>query len=123
MEFFRIIKIKTTEKKIQSQLTLASLDQISSKIFNLNTPTQIEANIGGIWGEFTLSRYEIKGGIRFSLLECPNALCWTITTAYATNPEYMNIYLTINRQEHNKEFIDEISGFLDDMTVKIKHFF
>jgi len=43
----------------------------------LDKPSEKEANIGGIWGEFTLSRSKIKGGIRFSLIECPNALYWT----------------------------------------------
>ena len=62
-------------------------------------------------------------GIRFSLLECPNALCWTITTGYPPDSESIIIHLTINRQEKNEEFIEEISEFLDDLCVNLKHFF
>lgn len=123
MEYFRIIKLKSTEQNLQRQLTLSNLDEISAEIFNLDEPTEKEANIGGIWGEFTLSRSEIKGGIRFALLECPNALCWTITTGYPPDPESIIIHLTINRQEKKKEFIDEIAAFLDDLCVNLKHFF
>ena len=122
MEYFRIIKLKPTEQNIQKQLTLSNLDSISSEIFNLNEPMEMESNIGGIWGEFTLRRSKIKGGIRFALIECPNALCWTITTGFPPDPESIIIHLTINRQEKNKEFIEEITEFLDDMCVNLKHF-
>ncbi len=123
MEYFRIIKVKSTEQNIQQQLTLSNLNALSNEIFNLGEPSETESNIGGIWGEFTLSRSKIKGGIRFSLIECPNALCWTITTGYAPDPESIIIHLTINRQEKNEEFIEEIAEFLDDMCVNLQHFF
>lgn len=123
MEYFRMIELKTTEQDLQRQLTLGNLDKISTEIFNLDEPGQREANIGGIWGEFTLSRSEIKGGIRFSLQECPNALCWTITTGYPPDPESIIIHLTINRLEKNEEFIEEITDFLDDISVNLKQFF
>jgi len=123
MEYFRIINLKSTEQNIQNRLTLSNLNVLSTEIFNLGEPSEKESNIGGIWGEFTLSRSKIKGGIRFSLIECPNALCWTITTGYAPDPESIIIHLTINRQEKNEEFIEEITEFLDDICVNLQHFF
>ena len=123
MEYFRIVKLKTNEQILQNQLTLSNLDKISTEIFNLDERSEKEVNIGGIWGEFTLSRSEIKGGIRFSLLECPNALCWTITTGYPPDSESIIIHLTINRLEKNEEFIEEIKDFLDDICVNLKQFF
>ncbi|MFO8148584.1 MAG: hypothetical protein ACQEQB_08605 [Bacteroidota bacterium] len=123
MEYFRMIKLKTTEQNLQGQLTLSNLDKISTEIFNLDEPGEKEANIGGIWGEFTLSRSEIKGGIRFSLVECPNALCWTITTGYPPDPESIIIHLTINRLEKKEEFIEEITEFLDDICINLEQFF
>ena len=89
----------------------------------MDEPSENEANIGGIWGEFTLSRSKIKGGVRFSLIECPNALCWTITTGYPPDPESIIIHLTINRQEKNEEFIEEITEFLEDICINLKHLF
>ena len=58
-----------------------------------------------------MSRSEIKGGIRFALLACPNALCWTITTGFPPEPESIVIHLTINRQQINQEFVEEIDEF------------
>jgi len=123
MEFFRTVKLKTTEENLHSFLTLANLDKISTEIFNLDEPSEKEAHIGGIWGEFTLSRSKIKGGCRFALLECPNALCWTITTGYPPNPESIVIHLTINRIEKDEEFIEEITDVLDDMCHNLNLFF
>ncbi len=123
MEFFRTVKVKTTELDIQRQLTLENLDQFSTEIFNLNEPGDRESEIGGIWGEFTLSRTEIKGGVRFSLIECPNALCWTMTTGYPPDRESIVIHLTINRTQKQKEFLEEINDFLDDLCVNLKQFY
>ena len=114
MEYFRIVKVKTTEQHIQKYATLSNLEDISTLMFNLEEPSEKEANIGGIWGEFTLSRSKIKGGLRFALLECPNALCWTITTGFPPDRESIIIHLTINRQRKKQIFIDEIIEFLDD---------
>lgn len=114
MEFFRIIKVKTQEQKIQDVLTLEKLDLMSHDIFVIGDHDKTEAAIGGIWGEFTLTRSEIRGGLRFALLECPNALAWTITTGFDPDPEAVIIHLTINRQEQKEAFIEEIETFLDD---------
>ena len=123
MEYFRIITIKTTAQNIQSQLTLTNLDAISTEIFNLETPNQETSNIGGLWGEFTLSRSLINGGVRFALIECPNALCWTITTGFPPNPNAIIIHLTINRQNITSDFNEEINEFLEDQDVQLKTFF
>ncbi|UCE93670.1 MAG: hypothetical protein JSV73_12875 [Flavobacteriaceae bacterium] len=120
MEFFRIIKSSTSEESLQNQIKLSNLEEFSTEIFNLEDPGENEASIGGIWGEFTLRRSLINGGIRFELVECPNALCWTITTGCPPAPDSVIIHLTINRLEKNEEFVLEIETFLDDMSKKLK---
>lgn len=114
MEFFRIVNVKTNEAAIQKSLTLENLDSISTEIFIIGSKNEQEAQIGGIWGEFTLSRSTINGGLRFALLECPNALAWTITTGYPPVSEAIIIHLTINRQQKDDSFLEEIAEFLDD---------
>lgn len=49
MEYFRIIKMKTTEDHLQKSLALNNLDAISMEIFNLDVPSKELSNIGGIW--------------------------------------------------------------------------
>lgn len=114
MEFFRIIKVKVQESDIQKTLTLSNLDSMSNEIFVIGNQIKDKASIGGIWGEFTLTRAEIKGGLRFALSECPNALCWTITTGFLPDPNAIVIHLTINRQQKDSSFIEEVEEFLDD---------
>ena len=123
MEFFRFIKVKTQDRIIQDELTLQSLELISNEIFVIGDQNKTEADIGGIWGEFTLTRSLIKGGLRFALLECPNALAWTITTGFLPDPEAVIIHLTINRQEQKESFIQEIEEFLDDQSICLQEYF
>jgi hypothetical protein len=123
MEFFRIIKVKTQESYIQKALTLKNLNSMSNDVFVIGNQNKEEADIGGIWGEFTLTRSEIKGGLRFALLECPNALTWTITTGFPPDPNAIIIHLTINRQQKESSFIEEVEEFLDDHSDCLNQFF
>lgn len=116
MEFFRTINSKTDENGIQNTLGFEHLELMSSQLFLLEPKSEYLAEIGSLWGEFTLTRQEIKGGLRFSLLECPNALTWTITTGYEPAPESIVVHLTINRTEKDDEFLEEIKDFLNDHT-------
>lgn len=123
MEFFRIVGVGSQERTIQEFLSLRNLDKASSELFVIGDQDEHEAEIGGIWGEFTLARSEIKGGVRFALLECPNALAWTVTTGYPPASDSIIIHLTINRLEKNKEFLEEIEAFLDDHDACLQEIF
>ena len=123
MEFFRTINSKTDENSIKNMLGFEHLELMSSQLFLLQTKSDYLAEIGSLWGEFTLTRQEIKGGLRFSLLECPNALAWTITTGYEPAPESIVVHLTINRTEKDDEFLEEIKDFLDDHASLLEQVF
>ena len=123
MEFFRIIKVKTQDKTIQDELTIKNLELIISDIFVIGDQNKTEANVGGVWGEFTLTRTNIRGGLRFALVECPNALTWTITTGILPDPDVIVIHLTINRQKQKESFIEEIEEFLDDQSIYLQKYF
>lgn len=113
MEFFRTINIQTTENQLQKSLSFENINNIIESLFVIDYQKDT-ANITGIWEEFTLKRDTIKGGIRFALIECPNALTWTITTGFPPVREHIVIHLTINRAEKEQQFIDELTEFLDD---------
>lgn len=122
MEFFKIINIQTTENQLHKLLTFENFNALNENLFILDYDNNIYT-IGGIWGEFTLIRYQIKGGIRFALAECPNALAWTITTGYAPAIHQIVLHLTINRLEIDENFTDEISDFLEDWEQGLLQFF
>lgn len=120
MEFFRVIEVKTEESEIQKRFDFHNLESMSNELFLLEIINENHAHIGSLWGEFTLQRTVIKGGLRFALLECPNALAWTITIGYDNDEGSVMIHSTINRKEKNQEFIAEIDEFLDDQSEHLK---
>lgn len=115
MEFFKTLEVQTSEKEIQALLTLENLDTYSNELFPLEKVEKDKAQIGGIWGEFTLTLHAIAGGVRFALKECPNALTWTVTSSSLPENEKVVIHLTVNRKEREKEFVEEIKEFMDDL--------
>ena len=122
MEFFRTVDIHTTEQIIQEVLILEKLEEITNELVLLNQIDDKSASIGGIWGEFTLERSTINGGLRFALKECPNALVWTITTGYPPAINSIVIHLTLNRIEKSKDFIEEVEEFLDNHSKRIHNY-
>lgn len=122
MEFFRIINTQTTEDQLHELLSFENFNSLNESLFILDYENN-SVNIGGIWGEFTLIRDQIRGGVRFALVECPNALTWTITTGYLPAKEQIVLHLTINRTEKEQDFIDELNEFLDDWEQGLLLFF
>lgn len=122
MEFFQIVDIHTTEKTIQEKLTLGNLEAFCESIFPLDENPEV-CLTGGMWGEFIVRRDLIMGGVRFSMLNCPNALAWTITTGYPPAREKVVVHLTINRERKQEQFVKEIHLFLEDLNNGIRSYF
>ena len=113
MEFFTIADIETEPEVLQG-LTVHRLNQYCTDIDRvLHVEHEDRADVYCIWGEFTVHRQIINGGVRFSLPTCPNALAWTITTGFEPAPQKVVIHCTINRAEHDEDFIASIESFID----------
>lgn len=122
MEFFQIADVSTSEKGIQENLKLENLEAFCESIFPLEENPDV-CLTGGMWGEFTVRRDLIMGGVRFSMLNCPNALAWTITTGYPPAREKVVIHLTINRERKQEQFVEEIHHFLEDLRKGLTSYF
>lgn len=120
MEFFRIINNPTSEAKLQQKITPENVNQFAETMLFLEKkgPDFIGATL---WGEFLISYDPINGGVRFSLLDCPNALCWTITTGFPPQRDAIILHCTINRTQKAPEFVDEINEFLDEWETGLKN--
>lgn len=113
MEFFRVIDKQVTEKIIQDKIHPQSIENFTESTFFLENNNH-DFKGGTLWGEFVISYDKINGGVRFTLVDCPNALSWTITTGFPPERTKIIIHATINRTQKPQEFIEEIDDFLDE---------
>ena len=118
MEFYKIIDRKVSEKIIQDTIHPLSVESFTETMLHLEDS---DTNFKGLtlWGDFFISYDKIKGGVRFTLLDCPNGLSWTITTGYPPERTKIVIHATINRTQKPDEFIEEINEFMDEWEVGI----
>lgn len=113
MEYFRIINKQTTEAKLQSNITPETVDVFAETMLFIE-PVEHYFKGSTLWGEFTISYDKINGGVRFTLLDCPNALSWTITTGYQPAREKIILHCTLNRIQKPGKFVNEVLEFLDE---------
>jgi hypothetical protein len=116
MEFFRIINKQVSEAVIQKNILPDTLEEFTESMFVLEKGNP---NFKGatLWGEFEISFDKIKGGVRFALIDCPNALAWTITTGFPPERTKIVLHATINRTQKPAEFLEEIEDFLNEWEV------
>ncbi|WP_353572027.1 hypothetical protein [Candidatus Albibeggiatoa sp. nov. BB20] len=120
MEFFAIADVETQPEILQA-LAVEKLNQYCAEIDTvLRVEHENSADIYCLWGEFTVHRQVINGGVRFSMPNCPNAFAWTITTSFAPEPEKIVIHGTINRTEHDPDFIESIQAFIQAWKVGLE---
>lgn len=122
MEFFRIIDNQATEAQLQTKIHPKSVGDFTETMQFLES---VENNFIGLtlWGEFNISYDKINGGIRFTLLDCPNALSWTITTGFPPERNKIVLHSTINRTQKPEEFVEEIEEFMDEWEEGLKRGF
>ncbi len=120
MEFFAIADVAANHEALQS-LTVHNMPQYCASIDKvLRFENENTADIYCLWGEFTVQRQLINGGVRFSLPGCPNALAWTITTGFDPAPNKVVIHCTINRTSHDDDFIESINTFIHSYKVGLE---
>lgn len=122
MEFFRIIDKQVSEGQLQNKIHPQSIADFTQTMMFLEN---IGNNFMGLtlWGEFNISYDKINGGVRFALLDCPNALTWTITNGFPPENNKIVLHCTINRIQKPIEFIEEIEEFLEEWEEGLKRSF
>lgn len=118
MEFFKKVPaINLQASDLKQLLTIKNLPVLCASIDTVISDRGDEAGIYCLWGEFNLRRDEIREGVRFSLLNCPHALAWTVT--YDEVRQYITIHCTIDETEQEEEFVDSIEVFVTDWSQGI----
>ncbi len=119
MGFFASAAIPATVPELQQRLTISALPGWCASIDKVLSDAGSHGQIYCLWGTFHVRREEIRDGVRFSLPDCPNALQWTVTTGQPPQPRHVVIHLTINRAEHDQDFIDSNRQFVEDWKTGI----
>jgi hypothetical protein len=111
VEFFAEINNQELSKEsLKKQLSIAQLPELCQSIESVILDNKDNGRIYCVWGEFEINREELDNGIRFTLPRCPNALAWTITCDRETSK--IIIHCTINKDQHDADFIDSIKQFV-----------
>ncbi|MCW8855038.1 MAG: hypothetical protein OQK72_10085 [Gammaproteobacteria bacterium] len=111
MEFYQTLHKNLNAHFIQQNLRLDNLHQYCDFITSIINSHEDKGEIYCDWGLFNVQREIIKKGIRISLLNCPNALTFTITK----EEQGIVLHCTINTSKPDQDFIDSIELFLTDL--------
>ena len=114
MEFFATTLIPASAADLQRRLTISKLPNWCASIEQVLGDEKSSGEIYCVWGTFNVHREDVQGGVRFSLPGCPNAFQWTVTTGQEPEPLHTVIHATINRTEHDPDFIASIRQFVAD---------
>ncbi len=116
MEFFAEINNKHLDmSRLKEKLSIARLAELCDSIDRVILDNIDSGRIYCIWGEFDINREALEYGIRFSLPHCPNALAWTITCDEENSK--IVIHCTINKKQHDTDFIESIEQFVTDWKI------
>lgn len=122
MEFFRYLD-STQPAGWVGGLGIADLPACCASVDRVLSAQGDFGVIYCLWGKFEVRREAIRGGVRFTLPHCPNALAWTVTEECATQGSTrITIHCTINRETHEADFVESIQQFMDDWLRGLERF-
>jgi len=122
MEFLTTTVIPASAADLQRRLTIGDLPRWCASIEKVLRDEASSGEIYSVWGAFDINREALCNGVRFSLSSCPMALQWSVTTGHQPNPRDTVIYLTINRTEQDKDFVDSLQKFVDDWKAGLEQY-
>ena len=111
MEWFAEARVTLREADLQRYLGIDDLPGWCAAIERVLTCNGDRGRLSCVFGEHTVHREMIRGGVRFSLPSCEYALQWTVT-AEATRPGVVRVHCSSNRREHDAAWIATLQGFL-----------
>ena len=119
MEFFAVVPCRIEAAELQQRLTIGNLPRLCASIEKVLRDDPHHGEIYCLWGQFEVNRELIRGGVRFSLPGCPNALAWTVTVELPPDPAQIVFHCSINRQTHEADFIESLQAFVEDWRLGI----
>jgi len=116
MEFFEYIKNSNLSSDyLQKNITIEHLSKHCTSVDTVLEHNGERGLIYCVWGEFNVTRECISGGVRFSLLNCINNIIWSITTGHEPDSQQTVIYLSMNREHQEIDFVETMETFVADL--------
>ena len=113
MEFFKEIEKRDVDiGALKELLQISALPALCGSIDTVISDNRSNGEIYCVWGQFDVSREELKNGVRFTFPECPHAFAWTITCHPRRN--MLVVHCTIDDRDEDPEFIETIEEFAAD---------
>ena len=120
MEFFAEQEMQGVDiGAMKDRLRISRLPTLCQSIDSVLSEDGDTGEIYCLWGQFRVSREEIRYGVRFALLDCPHALAWTIT--YHADRKMLVVHCTIDDREESEEFVESIEKFVSDWGIGLKN--
>ena len=123
MEFYKYVNVDIDVDRLQEIVTIRNLTQLCNSIYDIIQDDITKGKIYCIWGHFKINKEIIKNGVRFTLPNCPNALAWTITKERVGESDKILIHCTINKSEHEPDFIQSIEQFVSDWKIGLESYY
>ena len=102
MELFARAQVRIPEADLQRFIDVNNLPEWCASIEAVLSSQGSRGEIRTAWGEATIHRELINGGVRFSCPNNPHAMQWTIS-ADAARPAEVLVHLSTNRSAHDAE--------------------
>ena len=123
MEFYKYANVDMEADGLQEIVTIRNLTTLCNSIYDIIKDDTTKGKIYCIWGHFKINKEIIKNGARLTLPNCPNALAWTITKERVGESDKILIHCTINKPEHEPDFIQSIEQFVSDWKIGLESYY
>ena len=102
MELYARAQVRIPEGDLQRYIDVNNLPEWCNAIEEVLETHGSRGEIRTAWGEASIHRELISGGVRFSCPNNPDAMQWSITADKA-KPSEVLVHLTTNREQHSSE--------------------
>jgi len=111
MEWFAEARVNLREADLQRYLGIDALPEWCAAIEQVLACKGDKGRLRCVFGEHSVRREMIRGGVRFTLPSSDYALQWTLTVE-AGLPGLVRVHCTSNRREHTAAWTVTLQGFL-----------
>ena len=113
MEFYATARAAAPASFLHRHVTVGNMARLCASVDKVLVDEGERGEVYCPWGQFRVHREVLRDGVRFSMPGCESALQWSITAA-RRDVGCVIVHLTLNRPEHDADFVEVLAKFVDD---------